>query len=119
MADFRAVYRGSRSILCGTIWLVLGAFCDDVCTVMDLFDMTGVESPIDGRLKAAGSMSGIFAAILATKSRASNGHSATRNQGHELHGKKALVNAIVVLRSEQMDPAGAVWKLIADVASVW
>lgn len=59
MADFKAAYRGSRSMRAGIIWLVLVTFWETGAeTVMDF--RVGVERLTEGRLKAAGSMSGIF-----------------------------------------------------------
>lgn len=59
MAIFKVVYRGSRSMRAGMIWLVLVIFwVAGVDTVIDL--RTGVERWTDGRLlRAAGSISGM------------------------------------------------------------
>lgn len=60
MAAFRAVYSGSRSIRDGIIWLVLTAFVEPGAETVSVFvDKIGVETLTDGRLKAAGSISGI------------------------------------------------------------
>lgn len=60
MAAFRAVYSGSRSIRDGIIWLVFTAFVEPGAVTVSVFvDRIGVETLTDGRLKAAGSMSGI------------------------------------------------------------
>lgn len=53
---------GSRSMRGGTSWLVFAALCtdeDEIETLMDLLESTGVERLMDGRLSAAGLMSTI------------------------------------------------------------
>lgn len=60
MADLSAVYKGSRSIRAGIIWLDLATLSTPGVDVeRDFVDRIGVERLMDGRLKAAGSMSGI------------------------------------------------------------
>lgn len=83
IADFRAAYIGSRSILGGIIWLVLVAFVvvDGVDTVIVLLDRVGVERLTAGRDSSAGLMSGILAAIddvSTVTSRPQNLRAATR-----------------------------------------
>lgn len=61
MAALRAAYGASRSIRAGMIWLdfaILGAPVPEPARV--LLERIGVERLTDGRLKAAGSMSGIL-----------------------------------------------------------
>lgn len=60
IASLSAVYNGSKSIRAGT-WLLLdtlGALCDDA--LMVLGGSIGVVEMTEGRLKAAGSMSGML-----------------------------------------------------------
>ena len=58
ICDLRRVYIGSKSMRAGTNWLALDAFWDEGAeTVIDLFERTGVERLMDGRLSAAGLMS--------------------------------------------------------------
>lgn len=60
MACFRAVYSGSRSIRGGT-WLDLETFGALVTEVLSVFwGSNGVPELAEGRLKAAGSMSGML-----------------------------------------------------------
>ena len=64
IADLRAVYRGSKSIRGGT-WLDLETFgWVGAVTLSDLGGSIGVEELTDGRLRAAGSISGIFEKLL-------------------------------------------------------
>lgn len=60
IALLRGVYKGSRSMRAGIIWLVLTGL-PEPGAVMDrvLFASVGVERLTAGRLKAAGSMSGM------------------------------------------------------------
>lgn len=58
MAAFKLLYKGSRSMRAGIIWLVFVIFwVAGVETVIVL--RTGVDRLIEGRLRAAGSMSGM------------------------------------------------------------
>lgn len=51
-----------------------------------LEESTGVDTPMAGRLRAAGSMSGMMDnGVLATMSRAAEGRRATGEIAHELH----------------------------------
>lgn len=60
MAPLSTAYSGSKSMRAGIIWLVFTGF-PDPGAVMDrvLFDRVGVDRLTAGRLKAAGSISGI------------------------------------------------------------
>jgi hypothetical protein len=57
IAPFNAAYNGSKSMRAGMIWEVLMTLGAE--TVIDLVARMGVDSCIDGRLNAAGSMSGM------------------------------------------------------------
>lgn len=72
MAAFSSVYSGSRSIRAGMIWLDFVVFREPEPEPDRVFvDRIGVERLTDGRLKAAGSMSGMVEdGGLATESRA-------------------------------------------------
>ena len=60
MASLSAPYIGSRSMREGIIWLLLVNFAEVIPEFASVFvDRIGVDNPIAGRLKAAGSMSGI------------------------------------------------------------
>jgi hypothetical protein len=64
IASLSAVYNGSRSMRAGT-WLLLdtlGALCADALIVFG--GRIGVVEMMEGRLKAAGSMSGILRSRL-------------------------------------------------------
>lgn len=64
MAALSAVYNGSKSIRAGMIWLDLAIFgAPGTEPERVLLDRIGVERLIDGRLKAAGSMSGILIGV--------------------------------------------------------
>lgn len=74
IAAFSAVYNGSKSIRAGMIWLdfaIFGAPGTEPARV--LLGKIGVVRPTAGRLKAAGSMSGILIGVeSATTSRAAD-----------------------------------------------
>lgn len=95
MAAFSSLYRGSRSIRDG-IWLDLPVFCAlDPRLDNDFDDNTGVETLMDGRLSAAGSMSGMMmSGGSATESRAAEWRRATRRAVHEMHKINAQSYAI-------------------------
>lgn len=60
MALLSAVYNGSRSIRAGITWLVLNGFPEPGAEMGSvLLDKIGVDRLTVGRLKAAGSMSGM------------------------------------------------------------
>ena len=64
MAALSAVYSGSRSIRAGIIWLDFAIFgAPGAKPARVLLDRIGVERLTDGRLKAAGSMSGILIGV--------------------------------------------------------
>jgi hypothetical protein len=62
-------------------------------TVMVFDAKTGVEMLMEGRLRAAGLMSGI---VQLLESRATQEHSATRKRAHGLHGTQDLIDAIAL-----------------------
>lgn len=79
IAALSSVYSGSRSIRAGTIWPDLVVFREpEPEPDRDFADRTGVERLTDGRLKAAGSMSGIVV-YGAFKGGVACGGEATRN----------------------------------------
>lgn len=103
MAPLSAEYTGSRSMRAGMIWLVFTGF-PEPGAVMDrvLFDRVGVDRLTAGRLRAAGSMSGIVEAgsrSTSSTSRAARLQRATRRTGHELHQSNAEGYAIAAPES--------------------